>query len=326
MKYNDFLVLHTLVNQNTHGYGILQKINNHVKIQKITLYKILERLEKVEYIEVAEEDGKRKVYSITSKGLDVYNDRKNYFKIPHNENEIGKNTIYFESIDSTNKYCKENKLEHGTIVYTSYQSQGKGRMNRVWEASENKSLLHSYNLLPNCSVSRVGEFTQLAAASIYSLLKEYNIETKIKWPNDILINDKKIAGILIDTTLSSTLDKVIIGIGLNVNQESFSDLLSNKATSMYQCTNQEYDIEDIMLNLSKHINIQYNNFLNNNLEYIDICRDNSYLLGKTVYIAELGKEVEVKGISQDGRLIIEVDDCINLLSISEISLENIYNK
>lgn len=144
--------------------------------------------------------------------------------------KIGKRIIYFEQIDSTQDYAKnlvKENCENGTIVITDNQTKGRGTKGRNWIVSKGKNITMTILLNPDLKVSKLEGLTLKIAEGIKDSIKElYNYNLTIKEPNDLLLNGKKICGIL--TESSSYNDKVnyiLIGIGFDVNEENFNEEL-----------------------------------------------------------------------------------------------------
>lgn len=138
-----------------------------------------------------------------------------------------KNSLYVRYTDSTNallwKMSKEEDLNEGFVVHTDFQRKGKGTGTNNWEAERGKNLLLSMLLYPqNIPLDELFLLSQLVSVSIKKTLEDYADGFTVKWPNDIYWNDKKIAGILIENSIQGNKAKaVVIGIGLNVNQNEF---------------------------------------------------------------------------------------------------------
>lgn len=154
--------------------------------------------------------------------------------------------IKLEVVDSTNNYLKEKyiTLENNTFVQASYQTNGRGQFERSWESTNNNNILLSW-LIKDVTYSGLSGIKKRVSDAIISLLKQYSIKASFRYPNDIYYNDKKLCGILIETkTKRDIYDYVIVGIGLNVNQDSFSEA---RATSMKQIKKCEFDV-DLLIN------------------------------------------------------------------------------
>jgi len=230
---------------------------------------------------------------------------------------FGKYIYYFPEIDSTNAYA--NRLAHegapeGTVVVTDYQTEGKGRLNRVWESSRESNILMSMVLRPRLDIERVIKLTLASSEIIVSSLERFLKKSKIrkikftvKWPNDILANGKKIAGILTESSLrEKDVVFVVVGIGLNVNQdlsELSGDVIEN-ATSLFAETNQKFDREMLISEIITEFEKQYFNLERTNYgQVIQEWKNHCDHIGKEMVIethvaTETGKFIDVteKGI------------------------------
>lgn len=154
--------------------------------------------------------------------------------------------IFLDEVDSTNEWVKrQTDLNHGTIVMASFQTLGKGQYNRRWEASPNENILMT-RLWKAPVFMSINDLNKLLGLLLVSVLSEYQINATTKSPNDILVNNKKIAGILVETQMiDGVFDNFIIGIGLNVNQKEFFDY-SPSATSMTIETSLNFNLKEVL--------------------------------------------------------------------------------
>lgn len=175
---------------------------------------------------------------------------------------FGKYIYYFPKIDSTNLYARRLAQEgapEGTIVLTDYQTQGRGRLDRVWESPKDTNILMSIILRPRLNIERVAKITLASAGIVVDTLERFlkkskinKIEFSLKWPNDVLVKDKKIAGILTESSLrEKEIVFIIVGIGININQDnsSFNKEFRENATSLYAETSQKFEREQIISDL-----------------------------------------------------------------------------
>ncbi|MBI2619683.1 MAG: biotin--[acetyl-CoA-carboxylase] ligase [Ignavibacteriales bacterium] len=149
---------------------------------------------------------------------------------------IGRRLFVFESIDSTNACARtlaEAGAEEGSVVIADFQTNGRGRQGRAWKADPNVNLLFSVLLRPELKRGSAGLLTFFAAVSVARAIeKTSGCSIECKWPNDLLLNGKKICGILLENSLEKeALAYSVVGIGLNVNQKNFRDDL-RKASSL----------------------------------------------------------------------------------------------
>lgn len=219
-------------------------------------------------------------------------------------------TIHFSSIDSTNKYLKENfeNLDDFTFVSTDYQTQGKGRNDRQWMANEKENLLFSL-LIKNQSIINGGPFLSLiAAVSVSKVLEKYHLKNpQIKWPNDIYANNKKIVGILLEGRIP---DYLIIGIGINVNQKLFEGEYRKEPTSMFLETGEIIDINELKKNVYEELFKNLNNYSSKKDKFFKYFKKHDYLINKKVNYA-LNNNVlsgTVVGIDQDFNIVIKNED------------------
>src|ERR1700741_5411456 len=163
---------------------------------------------------------------------------------------IGQNLVQLDAVASTNTYAmqllKDVKVIEGTVITAENQTEGKGQRGNTWKAEPSMNLTFSVVLFPDfLSSSDHFYLSKITALALYDSLSELfdpsQHDIKIKWPNDILVNEEKIAGILIENVFRlGKLQQSVVGVGLNVNQEDFS-ALKNRATSVKNCVKQDQD-------------------------------------------------------------------------------------
>jgi BirA family biotin operon repressor/biotin-[acetyl-CoA-carboxylase] ligase len=157
------------------------------------------------------------------------------------------------------------KLHEGSVVVTDYQTAGQGQVNNHWESEPKSNLLCSIVLYPkNITTDTIFLLSKCISVAVHSTLQQFTSkDIKIKWPNDIIINHKKVAGILIKNTIvNNTVERTIVGIGINANQLQFGTHLPN-AASLRGINNQFVDINKLEEILFYFIEKNYD-FLNEN--------------------------------------------------------------
>lgn len=245
------------------------------------------------------------------------------------ENTIGKQIIHFDSIDSTNTYAKKeaNELIDGTIVLSEEQIKGRGRRGRDWSSPKGTGIWMSLVLKPNIPPTEGVKMTQIAAAAVCKSIRELtNLDALIKWPNDIVINGKKVCGIL--TEMAGELNEIryiVVGIGINVNVDKFPDGLNNLATSLLIEGGKKIDRRKLVVNILKNFERLYNIYLNDfNLhETLNIIKNYSAVLGKEIRIihGNLEKKAKAIDIDKEGLLLVEMEDGNKeLISSGEVSI------
>jgi BirA family biotin operon repressor/biotin-[acetyl-CoA-carboxylase] ligase len=222
------------------------------------------------------------------------------------------NIIPVAITDSTNhhlKYMREtDELPDGTVILADYQSNGRGRDGNVWYSGKELNVLMSVLMYPDIQAEHFFLLTEIASLALIDLLKEFNIHAEIKWPNDIYVAEKKIAGILIENILNSDIiEASIIGIGLNVNESVFPDNLPNPV-SIRNITQKDHERRALADKLLQKIMTRYNELIAG--QYKKIHNDyNSCLFRKN----KQGKysfgnkqfQASVHSVLQNGILVLE---------------------
>ncbi|MDX9695915.1 MAG: biotin--[acetyl-CoA-carboxylase] ligase [Bacteroidales bacterium] len=188
------------------------------------------------------------------------------------------NIIQLDSVSSTNSYAaeliKKENLPEGTIIIADEQSKGKGIGSNVWEAEKGKNLTFSIVLYPNfMDVSKQFMISKTIALGIQKYLSFKTRHISIKWPNDIYYTDKKIAGILIENSITgSKINHTIVGIGININQTEFRSDAPNPI-SLKQIVGEDFYLKDELVELKYHLakyynRLKYKSFKEINREYL----------------------------------------------------------
>lgn len=233
----------------------------------------------------------------------------------------------FQEIGSTNDYLKENyeALNDGDVFTALHQTKGRGRLGRVWQ-DEKKSLLFSLLLKDDIRPDSVGQIPLLTGASVLLALQKLGLDPSIKWPNDVLLNDKKCAGILVEAVSEETIKAIIVGVGINLNGATSDPSLANKAIAVNEVSKKAIDKEKFLLSLLDEFDRLYADYLAGGHTFINIIQAHSYLNGKMIsldYYGE-GKKAIVFGIDNDGRLAVGIRGETKLLSAGEVTLTNVY--
>ncbi|MDZ7658662.1 biotin--[acetyl-CoA-carboxylase] ligase [Fodinibius sp.] len=175
---------------------------------------------------------------------------------------LGHSIRYFEELESTNTYLKKlssEEIEHGLFCLTDHQTRGRGQYERKWETEKGQNLTFSIAFTP-ADRGRFHVLTLACALAIVEKLNEFvgSSCAAIKWPNDIILNDKKTGGILTEAVFSgNTFDRLIIGIGLNINQQEFSNELEEIATSVSLEKGEGINREQFLADLLNRIEYKY---------------------------------------------------------------------
>jgi len=227
--------------------------------------------------------------------------------------------IKLESINSTNQYMKNNinHFNHLDVVYTDYQTNGLGRFQHQWYSSID-SLTFSICLKQGYQLNNF--LPSFIAYIIHQSLSSFDIALEIKWPNDILIKGKKVAGVLIETLYQQTPIGIIVGIGINVNQSSFPSSIDQIATSVYLNKGQRIDKTLLFDKIISLIQLEYPIFLRDQQPYINYI--NQYLAYKNQAIEYTSNQQSYQAkcikVNDDGSLLIEMNQTHQSLQSNEV--------
>ncbi len=199
--------------------------------------------------------------------------------------------VFLESVDSTNKYAKENikNLPDKTLVYTHNQTAGRGRLERKWSFCGEDNIYASLVLKPSSDMKEVySNLTQLLCLVLSQTFEDYGVIPKIKWPNDIQINGKKISGILAEGVIEGwKLEGLVLGFGINLNTKiEILSKINQPATSLNIEIGQDVDKEIFLKKVLEKFCLLYDSFI-----------ENGFLLIREDYIRRAGflnKEVTVR--------------------------------
>lgn len=250
-------------------------------------------------------------------------------------NWIGKEIHYREITGSTNQDIKELALQEapdGTVVYAGMQTAGRGRRGRSWVSGKGDSLLFSLLLRPDISQDKVSRITLLMALAAARVLRtNYGFEAMIKWPNDIVINGRKVCGILTELHPDTTGKYfIVIGCGINVGQKTVPDELQEIATSLFlEKNNSVIDTKELLQGILAELEQYYDRFLvKESLE--------DFMEEYNACLISLDREVRVldpkgeysgisKGINEEGELLVELSDkTVTKVYAGEVSVRGLY--
>ena len=235
----------------------------------------------------------------------------------NNSRTIGENIIYLSEVNSTNLYAsqliKDNKFSEGTVVVAQNQTSGKGQAENKWVSENGKNLTFSVILTPVfLSAERQFLLSKIVSLSIIDFLNKFSIlDISIKWPNDIYVGNKKIAGILIENSIKGLkYDTSIVGIGLNINQTQFSADIPN-ATSLKILLNKDFDLKECLNSLLEKLETWYDQLKLQNYQLIDDEYLNSiYNFNKFLPYIYMYQKITARiiGVNKYGKLQLEKED------------------
>ena len=174
---------------------------------------------------------------------------------------IGSTVIRLDCVDSTNAYLKRNSIfmPEGAVVVADKQTDGRGRRGRKWLGVSGKSLLMSFIISADSRASQLSLHLMWPAVAIINALQKFGVQPGLKWPNDIILGGRKIGGILAETITTHMDAKLVVGIGLNLQQQpaDFPSDLSEKAGSIYSQTGLIIDVDKLVAVLIEQLNSEY---------------------------------------------------------------------
>lgn len=218
----------------------------------------------------------------------------------------------YDVVDSTNNVAKilaESGAPEGTTVIAEYQTSGRGRLQRKWYGEQGKSILLSIILRPRePEISRVMTF--LAALDAAKVVEErIGISVECKWPNDLLIRGKKFCGILLESSWKqSAIEYLILGLGMNVNEEKFPSELRSTATSLKLEGGRELDRVEIIRSFLRDLEQDYLQFKQGDyLQILSTWASKCPMFGKEITVEHSGKRFTGKAVrlDPDGALVVE---------------------
>jgi len=234
---------------------------------------------------------------------------------------LGRAILYFWELTSTNDVAKElavKGVKEGTIVVAETQTMGKGRFEREWRSPQG-GLWLSVILKPNVQPKHASRLTLLASVAVAKTLNRlYGLKTEIKWPNDVLIDHKKVCGILTEGQIKGkTLSFAILGIGINANFniEALSPHLRETATTLREALGKEIERETLLCELLSEIESSYELFQRGTFEAVlNDWRRLASFLGSYVKIQRDKERIEgwAVDIDEDGALIVRLKDKTSL--------------
>lgn len=225
-----------------------------------------------------------------------------------------------DSVDSTMDYIKKYAItkNFGHIVVTREQTKGRGKNGKHFSSNKDKGLYFSLLLKPQGSFESIFKITIMMSVAIYSALKKlYNIDVKLKWVNDIILNDFKIGGILCEGALdinNKNLEHLVVGVGINIHNQQFPKELLNVANSIENLVDKKIDKNELLLEIINYFDIYYLE----KEEYMCYYRKENYTIGKNIIVCENNKQynAKAKDISEQGYLIVDIEDGEKILQSS----------
>lgn len=311
----------------TTDYVSGQKICDTFGVSRTAVWKAINQLRKNGYeIEAVPNKGYRLIEAPDILNLHELQSRKK-------TTWIGSDIVCYETIDSTNAQAArlaEDKIGHGALIVADSQQAGRGRRGRSWESPAGNSVYMSILLKPDINPNNASMLTLVAAIAVSRAITQITgKQAGIKWPNDIVMNGKKVCGIL--TEMSAQFDYVnhiIVGIGINVNTESFPEEISHMATSLQLETGMRINRADLIEAVCEQFEDVYAVYLQTqdlrnlvkeyNAHLVNMHQNVKVLDAKDPY------EGRAMGITPRGELMVDTWESRKLVSSGEVSVRGIY--
>ena len=245
-----------------------------------------------------------------------------------NGRKFGSKVFAFDTIDSTNNCARALAgcwAEEGTLVFAERQTAGKGRLGRSWLANPYENLTFSLVLRPTLPPVALNLLPLYAAVAVAEAIEhETGLSVECKWPTGLLIGGKKSAGILLEGSLKEEgLDYVVLGIGVNVNQTSFPDDISPRATSLKAEAGRDIDRILLLREILKTLETRYTSIMKKGFHnLIPLWLSRTTMLNKEISVSQDGTVISgiVKGLSPEGALILDAGGTEKTLFAGDVTI------
>ncbi|TFB23984.1 biotin--[acetyl-CoA-carboxylase] ligase [Filobacillus milosensis] len=282
-----------------------QELSKQLNISRSAVWKHMNNLKKEGYV----------IEAVTNKGYRI-------IKAPDDlsastvqwdlhTNWLGQHLVFKETVKSTqlvgHELAREN-ADHGTVIVAREQTEGRGRMSRYWDSKDGLGLWFSSIFRPEyLEPKRASQLTLVAAVAIADYLSKRDLDVKIKWPNDIFINGKKLAGILTEMQAEQdAVQYIVLGIGMNVNHQhdDLHETVQHKATSIYLETNEIQNLNQVLTEILKELENKYEIFMGVGFPVIkEMWEAYAYKIGEWIQVKTKDIwDAKVVGIHDDGAL------------------------
>ena len=311
-----------------------QQLCDRLGVSRTAVWKVMKQLKEEGYqIESVPSRG----YRLVESPVDVYSESEIASRLQ--TKWAGRRLVFFESTGSTNPDAKrfaEEGAPHGTTVVADRQTAGRGRRGRSWESPAGRSIYFTSIVRPAFVPDKASMITLVMALSVAEAIQEVTgLPTGIKWPNDIVVNGKKVVGILTEMSMTPEMNEIqflVAGVGVNVNQESleeFPEDLRGTATSLKIESGRQFDRAALLAEILARFEESYETFERT----VDLsglrARYESRLVGRNAVVRVLDPAGEYTGISrgitETGELIVEKESGERtLVYAGEVSVRGLY--
>jgi BirA family biotin operon repressor/biotin-[acetyl-CoA-carboxylase] ligase len=291
-----------------------ERLSKYLGISRVAVWKQIQKLKKLGYHIAA--DGNRGYFIISRPDILLPAEIQSNLHTRY----IGKQIYYYDWVNSTNSVAKnfikdkEMNLQEGTVVIANEQSAGRGRLGRTWH-SPHGGVWVSIVLFPDLEPAYISKITLMTAVVLIQSLKSlFDIPVLIKWPNDIIIEEKKLCGILTEMSAESDrINYVVVGIGVNANiaREQFSEEIRSRSASLQEKIGKQISKTSLVRLMLENFEKQYD--LLKRKQFVTILKEwklNAHTLGKKITVESAGQKIfgEAVDITTEGALVIKTED------------------
>lgn len=310
------------------GYISGQELCNRFGVSRTAVWKAINQLKEAGYeIEAQQNKGYRLVAA-----PDLMTEAE--IKSLMHTDWVAKEVLYFDTIDSTNTKAQElaeKGYPSGTLVVADKQESGKGRRGRSWVSPSGTGIFMTLMIKPDINPNNASMLTLVAALAVAKAITSVTgEEALIKWPNDIVVNGKKVCGILTEMNAQfDYINHIVVGIGINVHNESFPEEISQMASSlMIEAGGRRFHRAQIIAETMAYFEQYYDTFLKTQ-DLSALVREYDELLvnrNKSVRVLDPKEPFDGKamGITPKGELIVDTWESRKLVSSGEVSVRGIY--
>ena len=310
------------------GYISGQELCNRFGVSRTAVWKAINQLKEAGYeIEAQQNKGYRLMAA-----PDLMTEAE--IKSLMHTDWVAKEVLYFDTIDSTNTKAQElaeKGYPSGTLVVADKQESGKGRRGRSWVSPSGTGIFMTLMIKPDINPNNASMLTLVAALAVAKAITSVTgEEAMIKWPNDIVINGKKVCGILTEMNAQfDYINHIVVGIGINVHNESFPEEISQMASSlMIEAGGKRFHRAQIIAETMSYFEQYYDTFLKTQ-DLSALVREYDKLLvnrNKSVRVLDPKEPFDGKamGITPKGELIVDTWESRKLVSSGEVSVRGIY--
>ena len=310
------------------GYVSGQELCEQLKVSRTAVWKNMKQLQEEGYrIEAVKNRGYRITGCPDTIAAEEIESRLNTAR-------MGRPVFCFDEITSTNQYIKkiaEEGAPEGTLVIADEQTKGKGRSGRVWKTPKGTAVAMSLLLRPHMPPSKISMVTLVMGLSVTRACTDlYDLQAGIKWPNDVVVDGKKLCGILTELSMElMTVNYVVIGTGINVNVREFPEELSSTATSLLLQLGHETGRAELIACCMKYFEQYYECFEQTVDLSLLMDEYNSLLLNRNRIVRVLDPAGEYQGlalgINREGELLVRREDgSVTKVYAGEVSVRGVY--